>query len=118
MSHSIMNVLRLAVVGAALLFGAEAFAQTVSGQVVDTAGQPVIGATVIVDGTQNGVSTDLDGRFTLRAAAGTPVTVSILGYRDVKTVLAPGMVITVEEEAKQEEEEKPAHRPFGWIRRK
>ena len=38
MSNTIKHVLRLAAVGAALLFGAEAFAQTVSGQVVDTAG--------------------------------------------------------------------------------
>lgn len=98
MSNTLKHVLRLAAVGAALLFGAEAFAQTVSGQVVDTAGQPVIGATVIVDGTTNGVATDLDGRFSLRAAAGSPVTVTIIGYKDVHTVLAPGMVVTLEED--------------------
>ena len=98
MSKTFKHVLRLAAVGAALLFGAEAFAQTVSGQVVDTAGQPVIGATVIVDGTANGVATDLDGRFSLRAAAGSPVTVTIIGYKDVHTVLSPGMVVTLEED--------------------
>ena len=98
MSNNLKNVLRLAAVGIALLFGTQAYAQNVSGRVVDASGQPVIGATVIVDGTQNGVATDVDGKFTLRAPAGSPVTVTILGYKDVKTALRQGMVVTLEED--------------------
>ena len=36
---------------------------TVSGKVLDEAGVPVIGASVIEDGTQNGAITDLDGNY-------------------------------------------------------
>ena len=38
----------------------------VKGNVLDDSGQPVVGATVMVDGTQNGATTDLDGAYTLR----------------------------------------------------
>ena len=61
MSKTLMNVLRLAAVGVAVFFGTQAHAQTVSGRVVDASGQPVIGATVVVDGTQNGAATGMDG---------------------------------------------------------
>ena len=98
MSKTLMNVLRLAAVGVALFFGTQAHAQSVSGWVVDASGQPVIGATVVVDGTQNGAATGMDGEFTLRAPAGSPVTVTILGYKDAKATLSPGMVITLEED--------------------
>lgn len=49
-----------------LLFFGSAFAQTtgkLSGLVTDTKGEPLIGANVIIDGTQMGASTDQDGYF-------------------------------------------------------
>ena len=56
---------------------------TVSGSVLDTQGQPVIGATVLVDGTQNGVVTDLDGNYTLaRVPEGASIRFSCMGYVD------------------------------------
>ena len=55
----------------------------VSGTVLDTQGQPVVGATVLVDGTQNGVVTDLDGNYTLtRVPEGASVRFSCMGYVD------------------------------------
>ena len=47
-----------------------AYAQdiTVNGTVVDDTGEPVIGATVMVEGTSNGTTTDLDGNFSLKVA--------------------------------------------------
>ena len=53
---------------ALLLTGLAASAQTTSGKVIDTNGVPVIGAAVMVPGTTNGVTTDIDGNFTLRVA--------------------------------------------------
>lgn len=38
---------------------------TISGLVVDAAGEPIIGASVVEKGTTNGGITDLDGKFTL-----------------------------------------------------
>lgn len=40
--------------------------ETCGGIVKDASGQPVIGASVMVKGTQNGNVTDVDGRFSLR----------------------------------------------------
>ena len=37
--------------------------KTVTGQVVDETGEPVIGASVVVEGTTNGTITDFDGRL-------------------------------------------------------
>lgn len=39
--------------------------QAVKGQVLDNNGDPIIGATVKVEGTKNAAVTDLDGNFTL-----------------------------------------------------
>ena len=55
--------------------------QTLSGQVLDPAGQPVIGATVVEKGTNNGIGTDANGRFVLKARTAQPrLMVSALGY--------------------------------------
>lgn len=52
----------------------------VQGIIVDQNGEPIIGATVRVKGTKNGVVTDLDGKFTLTQANG-PIEVSYIGYK-------------------------------------
>ena len=67
----------------ALLFiGVAALAQTVriTGTVTDTYG-PVIGASVIESGTQNGASTDVDGNFVLNVKPGATIEVSSIGYK-------------------------------------
>ena len=53
---------------------------TVSGQVLDENGEPVIGATVNVKGTNVIAVTDFDGRFSIRAAQGQTLAVSYVGY--------------------------------------
>lgn len=59
------------------------FAQNkqVSGTVVDTDGLPVIGATIMVDGTTTGTSSGVDGSFTLPAPANGTLVVSYIGYQ-------------------------------------
>ena len=51
----------------------------ITGTVVDAMG-PVIGASVVVKGTSNGVATDFDGNFSLNASAGQTLVVSFIGY--------------------------------------
>ncbi|MEG1588223.1 MAG: TonB-dependent receptor [Mucinivorans sp.] len=66
-----------------LLWGlAPAFAQqaTVTGMVTDLQNQPIIGATVVLSGTNSGVSTDIDGKFSIKANVGQDLTVKFLGY--------------------------------------
>ena len=57
-------------------------AGTVKGQVVDAAGEPVIGATVQVKGTTNGTITDFDGNFILNNVPEKGILViSYIGYK-------------------------------------
>ena len=76
-----MKKLLLLMIG--LVMGFTAQAQTiVSGTVVDEADQPMIGATVIVPGTTQGASTDINGTFSFRAGGdATEVEVSFLNYK-------------------------------------
>ena len=64
------------------VYGSMEVSQSVSvtGLVVDANGEPVIGANVMVKGTNNGTITDIDGKFTLNNAKGTLV-VSFIGYK-------------------------------------
>jgi TonB-linked SusC/RagA family outer membrane protein len=57
------------------------FAQTtIEGVVNDSKGLPLIGANVVVKGTKNGVLTDFDGVFKIKAKLGDVLIVSILGF--------------------------------------
>ena len=53
----------------------------ISGEVLDEANMPLPGASVIEKGTSNGVTTDIDGKFTLNVSSnGGKILVSYLGY--------------------------------------
>ena len=88
----------------ALLASVPALAQTTSGKVIDTNGVPVIGAAVMVPGTTNGVTTDIDGNFTLRVAPGTQLEVSCIGYVTKRVTAVANMTVTLEEDAEMLEE--------------
>ncbi len=60
---------------------------SVKGQVFESSGYPVIGATVLEKGTSNGVTTDLDGNFTLKVAS--PKAVVVVSYIGFKSVEIP-----------------------------
>lgn len=53
---------------------------TVTGTVVDSEGEPLIGATVMVTGTTTGAITDVDGKFSIKAAPGKEIRISYVGY--------------------------------------
>ena len=72
----------------------------ITGTVVDASG-PVIGASVVVKGTSNGVATDFDGNFTLNANPGQTLVISYIGYlnKEVKiTANQTNYKITLEED--------------------
>ncbi len=54
--------------------------QNISGTVIDESDEPIIGANVIVEGTSTGVITDLDGKYTINAPAGSNLKISYIGY--------------------------------------
>lgn len=52
----------------------------VTGRVVDSAGEPLIGATIMVEGTKEGAVTDIDGNFTINATSKAKLVISYVGY--------------------------------------
>lgn len=54
--------------------------KNVSGKVVDSKGEPIIGANVFVDGTTTGVITDMDGKFQLSVSPKAVMKISYIGY--------------------------------------
>lgn len=54
----------------------------ISGTVVDEAGVPVIGAIVMDESSQNGVTTDLDGYYSISVSANASLKVSCIGYEE------------------------------------
>ena len=66
--QKLSNLKRFVLAAAAvLLVAVSAYAQnvTVKGTVTDKNNEPVIGAGVLIKGTNNGVSTDIDGQYTI-----------------------------------------------------
>ena len=65
-----------------LLFSVAAFAQkSIKGKVTDESGIPLPGASVLIEGTTTGTTTDFDGIFTLDVRQGQTIVVSYIGYR-------------------------------------
>lgn len=81
--------------------------KTITGVVTDNAGEPVIGASVAIDGTTNGDITDLDGRFTLsNVVENATLKISYIGYAS-QTISVRGQTnfrITLTEDEQQLEE--------------
>ena len=58
----------------------------VTGTVIDDFGEPVLGANVVVKGTANGATTDLDGNFSFKAPKGSVIVISFIGYSSQEVV--------------------------------
>lgn len=54
---------------------------TVSGRLTDTGQNPLIGASVIEKGTTNGVTTDVDGRYSISVDGNATLDFSFIGYK-------------------------------------
>ena len=62
----------------------------VKGQVVDSTGEPVIGANIVVKGTNTGVISDIDGNFAIDAPKNSVLLISFIGYKSQEvTVTGP-----------------------------
>ena len=80
-----------------------AYAQkTVTGTVVDATGEPMIGVSILVDGTTNGGVTDFDGNFTIQNVPENGVLkISYVGFKDQKIPVAgkSSINVTLQEDA-------------------
>lgn len=71
---------------------------TITGTVIDKSlGDPVIGATILVEGTTNGTVTDMDGKFSINASKGDVLHISYIGYQP-QTIKLDGVqqVLTIQ----------------------
>ena len=75
-------------------------AKTITGKVVDVAGEPIIGASVLVKGSSTGSVTDIDGKFSVEAPVGSTLVVSFVGYatEEVKVGTASDYTVTLKDD--------------------
>ena len=73
----------------------------ITGIVKDVNGEPIIGASVKVQGTTVGTITDLDGKFSVNASSGAVLQVSYIGYVTEKIQVGnrTGLTITLKEDS-------------------
>jgi TonB-linked SusC/RagA family outer membrane protein len=80
------------------------FAQTyqIHGVVVDTKGEPIIGATVAVSGTSEGAITDMDGNFSINVPKGKTISISYVGYKsqELPVTVSKDYDVTLVEDSK------------------
>ena len=72
----------------------------VSGKVTDKNGEPVIGATVIEKGTNNGTITDFEGNFILDVSQNATLEISYIGFQSqvLKAVSSKNLAVTLRED--------------------
>ncbi len=96
-----MRKLKLLLFTMLLTISNVALAQTkVTGKVVDDSGEPIIGASIIQKGTTNGVTSDLDGNFSISLSGKCTLQISYVGYK-TQTVNYTGqgnLKITIKED--------------------
>jgi len=87
------NLLKVIAVIACLGMSVSAFAQQkISGTITDEKG-PVAGATVMVEGTDNGAVSDIEGKYTLSVPVNSTLIVSCIGYADQTVVVEAGKTV-------------------------
>lgn len=69
----------------------------IKGRVLDSTGEPIIGASVFVKGTKTGAVTDIDGNYQLTASPNATLVVSYIGFKDMEVKAADAANITLRE---------------------
>ena len=83
------------------------FAQTqLSGTISDADGQPIPGATILVQGTNNGTTSDFDGNFTIAVETNQIIDISYLGYisQSITYTGQDNLIISLEEDLNELDE--------------
>ena len=81
-----------------LLSGTTVFAQekTVTGVVTDSFNEPLIGVSIVVQGTSNGVVTDMDGKYSIKATPGSTLQFSYVGMEKQSVKVGNQNVVNVQ----------------------
>lgn len=85
MKRQRQKLFRVVLAGVLMIFSFMVYAQEriVTGKVYDSSGESIIGASVMVQGTMQGVVTDIDGAFQLKVQPSQSLVISFLGYQNV-----------------------------------
>jgi len=68
----------------------------ITGKVIDNKGEPIIGATIIIKGSKEGVISDLDGNFSIEANNHSVLSVSYIGYNTTEVAVSSNKNLTIE----------------------
>lgn len=84
------SALRMCVTALLMLLSMSLYAQdlTVTGTVKDAQGEPVVGASVVVQGRKTGVITDVDGNYTIKCSPRATLLFSYVGYKNKSVAVA------------------------------
>ncbi|MDE6174286.1 MAG: carboxypeptidase-like regulatory domain-containing protein, partial [Duncaniella sp.] len=85
----------LLVVLALVTLSVSAQTRNISGTVTDEGGDPMPGVSVIIKGTNQGTSTDIDGKYSVKAANGATLEFSYIGYTTQKVTVGSQTVINI-----------------------
>lgn len=97
------------------------FAQTktVTGTIVDDLGEPMIGVNVVVVGTTNGATTDIDGNFSItNVADNATIKVTFVGYKEINLPVAGKNTFNITLEEDRDELEEVVVIGYGTVKRK
>lgn len=94
------------VLGKQTMAAAPQQSSTIRGKVIDTNGDPVIGANIVEKGTTNGTTTDVKGNFSINAKSGSTLVITFIGYvrEEVKANAGRRMEIILQEDSETLEE--------------
>ena len=80
----------------ALFLGAvAALGQTVTGQVMDSQREPIIGAGIVIPGKAGGAITDAIGHYSIAAKAGDVLEISAIGFKTTRVTVGTSSVVDV-----------------------
>ena len=90
------TIMKQFLIGLLMMFSSVTGFAQITGTVVDSeTNEPLPGATVIEQGTSNGVTTDFEGSFSFNVDAGTTLQISFIGYGTQTVVAKDGIVISL-----------------------
>lgn len=69
--------------------------QMIQGKVTDATNQPIIGASIVVKGTNNGTSTDIDGQYSINAKTNATLVFSYVGFKTKEVVVTNQKTLNV-----------------------
>ncbi len=102
--RQLLLVLACILAGSSAALYSQSTDNVISGKVTDSKGNPLAGASVTIEGTSTGSTTDGNGNFKIKAAAGVVLHISAIGFTDKKVTVGTSGTINIvmtEDEAKR-----------------